>query len=32
LHTCSLSFPSYLGFWKIGFKKRSRVLLPSYPR
>jgi hypothetical protein len=21
LHTCSLSFPSYLGFWEIGFKR-----------
>src|SRR5688572_6601708 len=21
LHTCSLSFPSYLGFWEIGFRR-----------
>jgi hypothetical protein len=28
LHTCPLSFPSYLGFWEIGFKRGPRGLHP----
>jgi hypothetical protein len=28
LHTCSLSFPSYLGFWEIGFRRGLGFLSP----
>jgi hypothetical protein len=31
LHTCSLSFPSYLGFWEIGFRRGLGFFSPLIP-
>jgi hypothetical protein len=32
LPTCSLSFPPYLGFWKVGLWRGLVFFSPYYPR